>query len=73
VQPPTSTVSPAWIDPTTGYWLPGPERTLRSVRALAGAAAATPADKSSAAPLANSIFVIVMNETPLQRTDVSLE
>ena len=48
VQPPTSTVAPAGMVPTTWYWVPGPERTLSAVSALAGTALAAPADSTSA-------------------------
>src|SRR5882724_1366778 len=66
VQPWTSTVSPVRIVPTTGYRVPGPPRTSRSACAVAGAAAAMPAESMRAAPLASKVFlmVLVMNETP---------
>src|SRR3954471_17228987 len=52
------------MDPTTGYCGPGPERTLRSVWAVAGTARAAPAESSSAAPApSNFVFIIMVSSS----------
>ena len=60
VQLATSTVSPAWITPTTPYSVPGPERTLRSERETAGVAAAAPALNSRAAAAPSNLVLVIM-------------
>src|SRR5689334_4471541 len=59
-QPLTSATAPPGITPITSNSTPGPDRTLRSVSATAGAAAARPVESASAAALIVSPFVTVI-------------
>ena len=52
--------------PTTSYWVPGPERTLSEVSAVAGTAFAAPADSTSADAAPNRMVFESHGSVPLR-------